>query len=163
MESPWLSSAHDSLAGLSKDEHMELSWSAYHASTEGSGHTPALNALLPLFSEKSEDPATIKHVMKLVKKVTAYLNGDQPPVLCGDQPIFAVIKSIQWNWPDEFGEHLFVSLMGPLHIEKVILRVLGQLIVSSGWVEVVGDSEVTSAGSAEGLLKVGHKHAFSTL
>ena len=132
----------------------DVSFSAYHASRQMEHSIPALTAMWPIFNEKSEDPAMIKHAMDLIRNTTTYLNGPQPPILCGDQPVYAVIKTIQWNWPELYGEDRYVALLGPLHIEKAFLRVLGQLLENSGWVSVIDDSGIATAGSAEGFLKV---------
>ena len=129
-----------------------MSWSSFHAS-HAIRLLKALNSLLPLFPEKSEDPAMIKHALNLIKMITSYLNGDQCPVVCGDQPTYALIKNIQWHWPELYGEEAFVALLGPLHIEKAFLRVLGQYLESSGWCSVVANSGIASIGSAEGFLK----------
>lgn len=133
---------------------LNLSWSGYHAALETKKIHPAINALLPLFHEKASDPAMVKHAMNLTKQLTEYLNPGQTVVICADQQLYTVIKTIQWNWPKEYGESHFVAMLGPLHVEKAFLRVLGQFLEGSGWTTILAHSEISSAGSAEGFQKV---------
>ena len=59
-----------------------VSWTAYHASQQQQlVNIPAIIALLPLFLEKANTPAMVKHGMSLVQAITAYLTPDQIPVL----------------------------------------------------------------------------------
>ena len=37
-----------------------------------------------------------------------------------DQPSFAIVKQIQWNWPASHGENQLVILLGGLHIEMAV-------------------------------------------
>lgn len=155
MESDWLRHINTFLERPhEEDNNVNLSWSGYHAAQEIKKPQPAINALLPLFYEKATDPAMVKHSMNLTKILTAYLNPGQTAVLCADQQLYAIIKAIQWNWPQEYGESHIVSMLGPLHIEKAFLRVLGQFLEGSGWTTIISHSEVSSAGSAEGFQKV---------
>lgn len=55
---------------------------------------------------------------------------------------------------DIYGEHKFVIMMGPLHIEMSFLRVIGQFLEGSGWVALVTNSNILTEGSAEAILKV---------
>ena len=59
----------------------------------------------------------IKHAMEITKSVTAFLNPGQIPVFVVDQPLFAHAKKVQWLFPLEFGEDIFVSFFGALHGE----------------------------------------------
>ena len=50
-----------------------------------------------------------------------------------DQPLFALAKQIQWQWPESYGVDKFVVMFGGLHIEMTVLKVLGDLLKGSGW------------------------------
>ena len=78
-------------------------------------------------------PAMIKHGMNLVRQISRQVNPDQMPVLTVEQPLYAIAKRIQWKWPDEYGEKMYVSLMGGLHIEMAMLKVIGIWLDGSGW------------------------------
>ena len=45
--------------------------------------------MLPLFYEKSDTPAMIKHGMDVHRRPTEYLNPGQIPVITFDQPVHA--------------------------------------------------------------------------
>lgn len=140
---------------ISEPDYSNIfSWGAFHASKTNQAPTPGLQAMLPLFDEKSTLPGMIKHGMDLVKRITQYLNPGQTPVLCMDQQLYLLAKKLQWMKPATYGEERLVMLMGGFHIEKVILSILGQLLEKSGYVYVVAASAITTAGSAEGCLKV---------
>ena len=115
------------VAALSKEKLDYTDWislSAYHAGIQTNEIPPAaINALLPLFTERAHSVAMIKHSMNIVQAAIQNLNPGQVPVLTADQPLFALAKQIQWTWPNQFGESLFVIMFGGLHIEMAILKV----------------------------------------
>ena len=49
-----------------------------------------------------------------------------------DQPLYAMAKEIQWNHPDKLGEDTFVLMMGGLHTEIALLKILGT-VASGEW------------------------------
>ncbi len=92
---------------------MNISWSAYFASLQVSvPKPPAVIALLPLFRDGAHSPTMVKHGMNIIKQITVHVNPGQIPVLTFDQPLYAIVKKIQWTWPDEYGERQYVVLMG---------------------------------------------------
>ena len=134
-----------------------VSWAAYHASQQQQlVNIPAIIALLPLFLEKADTPAMVKHGMSLVQAITAYLNPDQIPVLACDQPIFAQCKYIQWKWPGIYGENKMIIMLGGLHVEKVLWYSVGDLLAFSGWTEALAEADVATSGTAESFLKASH-------
>ncbi len=99
---------------LGKDEY--ISWGAFHASlTTNPTNLPSLNTLLSLFSEKAATVAMVKHAMSFLQQVTNRLNPGQIPVMAFDQPLYTLAKSVQWLWPDIFGEKRFIEMFGGLH------------------------------------------------
>lgn len=72
--------------------------------------------------------------MRIVKETTAFLNPGQPPVICMDQPLYALAKQIQWENSTNYGEKKFVVMMGALHIEMAALKMVGNWLKNSGWV-----------------------------
>ena len=40
--------------------------------------------------------------MDIIKRAVEHLNPGQVPVLTVDQPLFAIAKIIQWNWPESY-------------------------------------------------------------
>ena len=55
--------------------------------------------MLPLFKEQAHSPAMIRHSMSVVRKAVQFLNPGQIPVVTFDQPLYAIAKQVQWNWP----------------------------------------------------------------
>lgn len=54
-----------------------------------------------------------------------YLNPSQIPVVAMDQPLYAVAKQIQWNFPEKYGEKQFVIMFCGLHVEMAFLKAIG--------------------------------------
>ena len=114
-----------------------ISWGAYNAVHQGSTFSslPAICSLLPLFDDQAKSPAMIKHAMDVIKKAVEHLNPGQVPVIAADQPLYALAKQILWTWPETHGEQKFVIQFGGLHIEMAFLRVIGDWLKDSGWIE----------------------------
>lgn len=134
-----------------------VSWSAYHANRQGADIRPASPIfLMPLFTEAANTAAMIAHAMNLVAKAIQHLHPGQSPVITMDQPLYSIAKQIQWTWPDTFGEDKFVVMMGGLHIEMNVMKLLGDFLTGSGWTAILVQSEVTTSGRAEAILKGSH-------
>lgn len=134
-----------------------ISWAAYHANQQpAQGCPPTITAMLPLFPDDSKSVAMIRHSMDMVKKAVQELNPTQLPVITLDQPLYAITKLIQWNWPDTYGEKHFITVLGGLHIEMAALNMIGDWLEDSGWVEALVQAKVASAGTAESFLKATH-------
>ena len=93
----------------------------------------------------------IRHAMDVIKVAVEELNPGQVPVVTLDQPLYALAKTIQWSWPERYGEHQFVIILGGLHIEMAGLKVIGNWLEDSGWVEALVQANVAPPGKAEVL------------
>ncbi|XP_065894959.1 uncharacterized protein [Dysidea avara] len=116
----------------------------------------AINALLPLFLDSAHSVAMIKHSMEMVKTTVQYLNPGQTPILSADQLLYALAKQIQRVWPNDFGEDHFVLMLGGLHIEMAILKVLGDWLDGSGWTSALVQAGIADTGTADSFIKVCH-------
>ena len=136
----------------------DVSWGVWHSlnQTESSGRLPSITSLLPLFSEQAKSVAMIKHGMNMVCRATEFLNPGQTCVLAADQPLFSVAKEVQWKSPEQHGEASFVIMLGGLHIEMAYLKVLGQWLEGSGWVESIVEARTAGPGTANSFLKAVH-------
>ena len=113
---------------------IQITCSTYHASENQSmGFSPGISALLPLLPEQAQSVATVKHAMQKIKETTVNLNQDQLPVVTVDQPLFAIAKQIQWQWPKTFGEDKFIIILGGLRIEMAAFKAIGTLLKESWW------------------------------
>ncbi len=73
-----------------------------------------------------------------------------------DQPLYAVAKQIQWNWPETHGEDHFIIMFGGLNIEMTALKMLGDLMEGSGWIGALVQAEVATSGTANSFLRASH-------
>ena len=85
---------------------------------------------MPVLRDQAHDVATIKHVMDKIKDAVHFLNPTQSPVITVDQPLFALATQIKWTWSQEYGK--FVIVLGGLHTEMAILKMIGNLLNNSG-------------------------------
>ena len=141
---------------LAEDEN--LSWAAHHASCDQDSRDrrKSLSCLLPLFYEDSKSVAMLRHGMDIVKNAVDVLNPGQVLVIAADQPLYALCKQIQWRWPGSYGEDQFIVMFGGLHIEMNALKLLGDLLDSSGWTGALTQANIASSGTADSYLKVSH-------
>lgn len=139
------------------EERTLVSWGAYHAEHEPiKDFEPCVSALLPLFEEEAKSVAMIKHSFDVIKTSVEALNPGQNPVIAFDQPLFAVAKQIQWNWPEIYGENKFIVMFGGLHIEMATFKTIGDWLEGSGWTSVLTQANVASSGKAEAFLNASH-------
>ena len=73
------------------------------------------------------------HAMAIIHSAVLSVNPNQTPVLTLDQPLYSLAKQIQWNWPDTFKESKFVLVLGSLHIEMAVMKIIGDWLEGSGW------------------------------
>ncbi len=129
----WLKSSMEQLS-YSFNDYKPLTWASYHAHLQPPvTDPPSISAMLPLFPDKADSPAMIKHAMDILKDVTSFLHPGQMPVMACDCPIFAKAKFIQWTWPATYGESEFLVMFGGLHLEMGMWNMLGDYLASSGW------------------------------
>ena len=69
----------------------------------------------------------VAHFMGVKRKLIQHLNPTQIPVITGDQPVYALMKQVQWQFPNELGEEHFLVGMGGLHIEMAMLSLISNL------------------------------------
>ena len=55
----------------------------------------------PLINEDSKSVVMIRHSMDVIQQAVQRLNSVQVPVITLDQPLYAIAKLIQWNWPEK--------------------------------------------------------------
>ena len=125
----------------------QIAWAAFHSSAQPPRNFDVtIISLLPLFPDDSKSVATIRHSMDVINRAVEHLNPGQVPVLTVDQPLFAIKKIIQWNWPESYGEDKFVVLLGGLHIEMETLGTLGDLLERNGWTNVFTQAGIATPG-----------------
>ena len=91
----------------------------------------------------------MKHAMELTTQGTEILNPGQTCVLGADQTLYAIIKLMQWQFPDTLGEDKLVVIMGALHIEDNMHLMIGKLLRDTGWDIIFSQVEVLTSGRAQ--------------
>ena len=144
------------LENVRKDDgsSKNISWAAYHANVCKEKAHSDLSALLPIWRDESKSPAMIKHALDMISLAVNHLNPGQTPVVAFDQPLYAIAKKLQWQYPKGYGEK-FVVLMGPLHIEMAFLSTLGDWLEDSGWTTAIGNARIARVGVVQSLVS-GH-------
>lgn len=90
----------------------------------------------------------IHHAMNVINQAVQRVNPGQVPVVTVDQPLYSIAKQIQWRWPITHGEDHFVIVLGGLHIEMAALKILGDWLAGSGWVEALVQANIATQGVA---------------
>lgn len=98
----------------------------------------------------------IRHAINVVSHAVRFLNPGQVPILASDQPLYAIAKKIQWNWPSTYGEKELVVMFGGSHTELAALKAIGDWLEGSGWTNSLVQAEVTTPGTADSFLKAAH-------
>lgn len=156
-ENDWLEHVRELLKKPELDKDDFLSWASYHASLQQALTDPTtIVALMPLFLECAHSVTMIQHSMNVVKAAVEYLNPGQTPVLAMDQPLFAIAKTIQWNFPATHGEDKYLIMFGGLHIEIAAFKIIGDWLDGSGWTTAICNAGITTSGVADSLLKATH-------
>ena len=155
-EELWLKNS-GTLLSMPFAEHHKLSFSGYHTEKEtASAPTPWITGLCPMFDEKAATATMMYHTIKIVSSTISKLNPNQIPIIVGDQPIFSLLKQVQWRYPETYREDKLVIFMGGLHLEMSLWTAIGKLLNNSGWDNIVAEAEVTTPGTAESLLRAAH-------
>ena len=133
-------------------------WAGHFASQQqlNSILPPAEIGMCPLFPDKITNQALLSHLIRLCQKGTEFLNPGQTPVLGADQQVFTLLKQLQWKYPDEFGEDKLVVMLGGLHIEDEVYKMLGKLIRGSGWEWALTKADIFTSGRVSSALDESH-------
>ena len=135
-----------------EDSELISTWSAYHGRNMNEV-VPWIGGLFPLFTDSSSSPSMLLHAMELVKKSVNFLNPDQIAIITGDQPVYAIMKKLQWSHQSVRD---MVVMMGGFHTEKHSIKAIGDALQGSGWVDILVEAGVASSGTADGMLNAVH-------
>ena len=157
-ELPWMNKVRDVIKNdCDVDKFSNVSWAAFFASNEQQVKKEIVRSqILPVFIEEAATPAMVRHCLSVILKAHEYTNPGEVPWVTADQPLFALLKTIQWRFPDTHGEHKLFGVMGALHIEKASWTCVGQVEDGSGTPSLMADANVTTIGVAESCLNCSH-------
>ena len=123
-----LNEADTWLAVLGKDpeENTRTHFSAFYSHQ---GMSPIkIGSHLP--QEPVTAPATVRHTVNIVYKITQKVNPGQISVITGDQPVYTIGKQLLWMFPTEFKD--IVWMFETLHTEQVFIKAIGDWLENSG-------------------------------
>ena len=154
----WLVHVGNALVQSASADGDVITWSGYNSllANDASLKPPAVISVYPLFPDKAASASSMKHAMELTMQGTEFLNPGQTSVLGADQPLYAIIKLIQWQFPDALGEDNLVVIMGALHIEDKMHLMIGKLLRDTGWATILSQAEVLTSGRAQSTLNEHH-------
>ena len=154
----WLVHVANALKQSASADGDVITWAGYISllANDASLKPPAVIGVYPLFPNKAASAYSMKHAMELTMQGTAFLNPGQTSVLGADQPLYAIIKLIQWQFPDTLGEDKLVVIMGALHIEDKMHLMIGKLLRDTGWATILSQAEVLTSGRAQSTLNEHH-------
>ena len=64
----------------------------------------------------------------VVQRPIQDINPSQVLLITADQPVYALLKQIQWKYNNMFGKDSFITMMGGLHLEMAMLAVSGLML-----------------------------------
>ena len=92
--------------------------------------------------------------MKIAEKTRQLLNPGQVFVNESDQPVYRLLKELQWRFSNRFGPARYLCLFRSLHLEKLIF-LCGLLIEGSGLDKVMASCGLSIVGR-DYLVSVNH-------
>ena len=96
----------------------------------------------------------VKHCTMLVAKLVSTINSHQDPVITANQPVYALVKQVQWKYPNRFKS--FALMMGPLYIEMALLNAIGDWLEASGWLRVFNKAMIRTPDIVDSFLWRSH-------
>ena len=105
-----------------------------------------MSAILPLIDAPIHTLDTQYHCMKIFEKTTLLLNPGQIFVDESDQPVYRLLKELQWRNSSRFGSEKYFCLLGSLHLEKSILLLCGLLIEGRGLDKIMASCGLSIVG-----------------
>ena len=81
-------------------------------STQSNPPVKSSSHLLRLITECITAKGTVQHTANILKSITEKVNSDQPKMITGDQPFYAVNKQLIFP----VGFQIVISMLGPLYI-----------------------------------------------
>ena len=150
----WIDKVRSALIKDSLDIDEKVTWSGHFSQLQDeiAVKSAAIIGMCPIFPDKVTDPALLKHVMRLTKAGTEFLNPGQTPVLGADQQPYPTMKLIQWTYPEELGEDKMVLMLGTMHIEDKVYGMLGKVLRGSGWEWAMVKANIFTSGRVSSSL-----------
>ena len=85
--------------------------------------------------------------MNLNKKIANFFNPSQTPVDTCDQQVYALIKTIQWMYPETLSFGQYFSILGGLHNEQSALAMHGEINKCNGLEKILSSNDLSFNGT----------------
>ena len=95
-----------------------------------------------------------KHCIEVAKNTIDALNPGQVTVDTSDQPVYALSRRLQQMFLDSLGPGKYLPMFGGLHIEKLLLKIHGQLIAGSGLTQFLDKAKISITGAGNAVVNV---------
>ena len=92
----------------------------------------AITSLLPLFHEKADTPEMVSKVLDLAVKGTSFVNPSLTAVVTFDQPLYVLVKKLEWLHLTPNTEGKAIIVLGGLYTQLDFQRTIGNLLKGSG-------------------------------
>ena len=94
--------------------------------------------------------------MAVTKAAIDHLNPHQTPVIAQDQPLYILAKALQCSQACIFNEDNYVIMLGPLHTEMLIMKLIGDWLEDGCRTSMLADTQVTTSARVESMIKASH-------
>lgn len=101
------------LTSSAEDIESTISWATFHSRQSTTRDVNICNsAMLPLLKDNINSLSVVRHSMSIIISAMSKVNPGQVPTITGDEPVFARLKTIQWLYPEQYGEDKIVVMLG---------------------------------------------------
>ena len=135
--------------------YVWTAWARHHSQRSHHTRKPDISAMFPLFDAPVHTLDTQYYCMEIVEKTTQLLNPGQICVEESYQPVYKLLKEVQWRFPDRFDPEKCFCLFRSLHLEKSILLLCGLQIKGNGSDQIMASCGLAVAGT-DSLVSVNH-------
>ena len=148
-DSSYRNGISDEVAWLktAKTTNVWTAWARYHSQRSHHTRKPGISLILPLIDAPVHTLDTQYHCMEFVEKTAQLLNTGQICVDESYQPVYKLLKELQWRFPDRFGLEKYFCLFWSLHLEKSTLLLCGSLIEGSGLDKIMASCGLSIVGT----------------
>ena len=157
--------ARTKVARQGDSEGDSISWTGFRSNQQrdSSEMQLSINSMLPVIDHVVHDAAFQFQSMCICQDYTSYLNPGQTTVSCGDQPLYALKKSLSWAHPEKFLKQYPISrvpdvfaFFGALHLKQVFLICTGEVVKGTGLEDLLPSNGLKTGGLSTAVCDVNH-------
>lgn len=108
-----INSVQDWLTTSNENHDNTISWASFHSRRSVPVQQLVCKTnMLPLLKDNINSNAVVRHCLDIIISSTSKINPTQKPVVTADEPVYARMKTIQWLYPEKYGEDQIVVMLG---------------------------------------------------